>query len=439
MARRRKKLKASFYVPAVIVILVIAGVLFGILFNKGDSKQAAVVETTPPAEELSAQNTEPQRIFPYLEGGKWGYKDERGTPILQALYTKAFEFSEEKAIVSIIKDGTERYGVIDKEGNYIAEPMFTEAHSYANALSAIKVGEYWGYINDSGVIVIDPRYDAAGDFSSSGLARVSANGKFGYINTKGVMVISNEFEKAQDFSEDLAVVGIKDLTGVYRYEIIESSGLTVAAIGANEATEFSQGMTAVKQQNGLYTFYNRRGNTVFDTTFNNALNFTENLAAVKVDDKWGYIDQKGAIVIEPKFEDVGQFSEGLAPAKTEGKWGYIDATGNMVIANRYDSVSSFENGYASVKQGNNICSMDAKGNYKQIYVITTDEELATQSATIRLNSGSVRLRKGPSTDTEALTVLSNGTVVQFIGQEGEWSKINYDGIIGYVKSTFLVK
>jgi hypothetical protein len=38
----------------------------------------------------------------------------------------------------------------------------------------------------------------------------------------------------------------------------------------------------------------------------------EGLAAVKVGEKWGYIDKVGNIVIAPKFNDADWFSEGVA-------------------------------------------------------------------------------------------------------------------------------
>ena len=35
--------------------------------------------------------------------------------------------------------------------------------------------------------------------------------------------------------------------------------------------------------------------------------------------------------IKPQFEDARFFSEGLASVKIEGRWGYIDKTGQYVI------------------------------------------------------------------------------------------------------------
>ena len=62
--------------------------------------------------------------------------------------------------------------------------------------------------------------------------------------------------------------------------------------------------------------------------------------------------QRGVItyteVIAPQYEDAGLFSEGLAAVKKDGKWGYIDTENNVVIPFRYDWACDFWEGYALV-------------------------------------------------------------------------------------------
>ncbi|MDO5448534.1 MAG: WG repeat-containing protein, partial [Clostridia bacterium] len=40
----------------------------------------------------------------------------------------------------------------------------------------------------------------------------------------------------------------------------------------------------------------------------------------------------GKVKIEPKYEEAKAFSQGLAPVKVEGKWGFIDQSGTEIIA-----------------------------------------------------------------------------------------------------------
>ena len=49
----------------------------------------------------------------------------------------------------------------------------------------------------------------------------------------------------------------------------------------------------------------------------------------------------------------------------------------------------------------------------------------------------LRVRKGPSTDTEEITSLSKNDEVKIIGQSGKWYKINLKGEIGYVSAKYI--
>lgn len=76
-----------------------------------------------------------------------------------------------------------------------------------------------------------------------------------------------------------------------------------------------------------------------------------NLFPIKEGTKWGYIDQKGNIAVAPAFEEAVNFSEGLAAVKIKGKYGFIDEKGKMVIEPAFDFVNEgegFSEGYAAV-------------------------------------------------------------------------------------------
>ncbi len=66
---------------------------------------------------------------------------------------------------------------------------------------------------------------------------------------------------------------------------------------------------------------NAKGAVVVAPQFKEANDFSEGLAAVQLEYKWGYIDKEGKFVIKPEFFDAGDFSEGLAMVQPGGKIG----------------------------------------------------------------------------------------------------------------------
>jgi len=67
----------------------------------------------------------------------------------------------------------------------------------------------------------------------------------------------------------------------------------------------------------------------------------EGLFLIVVNEKWDYINRRGEIAIQPQFEEATDFSDGLAAVKLQRKmarvkigtnWSYIGRTGRVIRA-----------------------------------------------------------------------------------------------------------
>lgn len=90
--------------------------------------------------------------------------------------------------------------------------------------------------------------------------------------------------------------------------------------------------------------------------------FKEELAVVKKDGLYGYINYKGEEVIPLKYEYAKDFSDGLAEVKQNGKYGFIDKSGNFIGFRQYDYVYDFRGGLAKVKDGKFYGLINKRGN-----------------------------------------------------------------------------
>jgi uncharacterized lipoprotein YddW (UPF0748 family) len=62
-----------------------------------------------------------------------------------------------------------------------------------------------------------------------------------------------------------------------------------------------------------------------------------------------YVPGMEFVVIPPQFEQADSFSDGLARVKIEDKWGYIDKTGKLAVQPQLDEADSFSQGLALVR------------------------------------------------------------------------------------------
>lgn len=109
--------------------------------------------------------------------------------------------------------------------------------------------------------------------------------------------------------------------------------------------------------NTNHDFYTKKlnsvGKIVIQPKFEDASEFSEGLAYVRVNGKYGFIDTAGNMVIEPQFDDAFSFSEGLASVRVkkqkESLWGYIDKSGKMVVKPQFVGIDDFHDGLARVE------------------------------------------------------------------------------------------
>jgi hypothetical protein len=223
--------------------------------------------------------------------------------------------------------------------------------SQSDRLFPVKLGGKWGYINRTGSITIEPRFDNAYDFYED-RACVRINGKYAFIDEKGNIIRNRQFKSAAlRFSEGLARITENGKNG-----FIDKSGNTVIEPKYDFAFYFSEGIACVKVGD-KWSYIDKTGKMVIEAKFDKARQFSEGLAAVSVKGKWGYIDKSGKTEIALQFEypevweRTFRFSEGLAATWFDGKWGYINKKGETVIKPGFDGASDFSEGLACVSVG----------------------------------------------------------------------------------------
>ncbi len=97
-------------------------------------------------------------------------------------------------------------------------------------------------------------------------------------------------------------------------------------------------------------------------TFPEAGKFVKDIAVVRKDSLWGYLDRKGQWLIPPRFQAATSFEKGrFAVVKANGKFGAINLKGEFVVSPQYDVLKVSIPGYFEFKHEGDIGLLDSVG------------------------------------------------------------------------------
>jgi hypothetical protein len=216
------------------------------------------------------------------------------------------------------------------------EAIFEEARGFFHGLAAVKLGGKWGFIDESGEIVVDFQFDRVSNFNGT-VARVfkadvtvdgaEVKDRWALVDNQGNMLTDFYFAIIGEFENNIAIAGYATLTSNNRNQpqtriaevYLKSDGnLLVNQTSTGVALrEFSEGK-AIIRNSSVYTYINEEGTKAVPGSYYSAENFSDGMAAVKM-------------------------------SRTSMRWGYIDENGNQAIAQNYIIAKPFDDGYAYVR------------------------------------------------------------------------------------------
>ena len=283
-------------------------------FGICDAKTGKIIV---PSGEYTNLSMISEKLINVEKNGKSGMLDYNGNVILPCEYTNLGMITEK--LIRVEKDG--KKGLLDYNGNVILpceyDGIYNDFRYSYRGIVYFTIGDSSnrkiGLIDKDGIVLLPAEYDAVIYFNN-GIIGIEKNGKSGYIHKNG-----------------------KKITELI-YDVFEREyGLYV------KDYEFIHGIKQVKL-NGKYGFIDEKGKTVVPCKYDDVINiYNYELVTLKKDDKWVLADINGNLLTTFEFEyDSPYFySNGLAAVIKDGKYGYIDTTGKTVIPCEYDYVNNY--------------------------------------------------------------------------------------------------
>ena len=316
---------------------------------------------------------------------QWGLINSRCEYVIEPQYEQFNIFSD--SVAWITKERPNYYwenneypllfSLIDLKGNILLETDFQDVINFEGGLAWVKLHNKWGIIDKNGNFLLEPKFKNITPIEP-GIAFVSdedgliynengyySSSNFGLFNLHSKAFTEQSFSETKLFYGDIVWVKTGKFPNKY-WILIDKSGKIINSTPFQDVLNFSDGIAWVKHQD-KWGAIDSLGNFVIDPVFNWQLNlfddingFQNGVSWVKLkrfykkDDKFGLIGIKGDTITDAIFAGVSDFqtnnkawvyNELIDGSK---KWGLIDASGKYLIEPIYSAVYKFKNGWAWV-------------------------------------------------------------------------------------------
>lgn len=285
--------------------------------------------------------------------------------LLNKKYKYCKPFSDTCAIAVLISEGQVKYyGLIDKRSNDILPPIFSRLDCVENELYKFKINNLYGLVNSKGNIILQNVYHGIGKFEDnlawvqvdvSSDDRYDKQKLYGYVDSMGNEILPPTYEFIGKRSNKYAVVMKNNLWGLFSFENHKLNIITNAAyLGPCKDNLCRINVGGVfdkknkKTTGGLWGYASVDGQIVIEPTYNQAHGFSEGMAAVKLNNKWGFINTEGIIVVPCEYDEVeADFENGKGELVKEGEIFVFDHNGSQIetYKQQRDDDDYYDEGY----------------------------------------------------------------------------------------------
>lgn len=184
------------------------------------------------------------------------------------------------------------------------------------------------------------------------------------LNIETYNKLQQKYEKIFRFQEGTAIVLKNNL-----YGLINEKGKEILPCSYDSISSFLKHFRIIKKDK-KYGVLNNYGDVIKPCVYSDFLTkekFTGDrlcdYLALKLNDKWGFVDKEGNDVTQYKYEDIFSYDDSVFIAKYDGYYGVSDYQNNTIIPYLYDMIlykMSYNYPITLVKQNNRFGLYNSK-------------------------------------------------------------------------------
>lgn len=186
---------------------------------------------------------------------------------------------------------------------------------------------------------------------------VVKDGKYGLLDADTrKLLVAPKYTRISSYNEGLASACGEDL----KWGFINKSGRAIIPFVYEDASPFMNGIARVKI-NGKYGYLDNQNKGVIYPNYKHIDLFKDHVARACVDasnvkrmdnifpqDRWYLINDFGDNLTPSGYDFIEYGNEGFFPVREKNKWGFINQYGKKITDVKFTAVKEFKNGFAPV-------------------------------------------------------------------------------------------
>lgn len=241
--------------------------------------------------------------------------------------------AEKEELYVVTKNGKD--GVLGEDGNFILEPIYDRISDRGqNNLPNIifkscdshKNNCLEGLVEPGGNILIQAKYNQITKLEKADIYYVRLGNKKGFVDLHDNIIVEPIYDEMNDLEIISKTKGKFKTVILNKYEVVE---FDIPVNIDNKLMNSKVSIKKIKKENG-YVF-ERSDGFRFPKTYDDAWDFKNGKARIKIDGKWGFINIDGNNIGEVKYNYVWDFEGGKAKVRQDdGSITYINENGTEI-------------------------------------------------------------------------------------------------------------
>lgn len=298
---------------------------------------------------------------------------------------------------------------------------FFLAPLYTQSYFPVKVNKKWGLIDKGGELVLEPVYNAIGEFNEFGFAVMQRNGLVGLLGEAGREILPARYDDIKVL--DRSLVAVMDLG---EWMVINLEGKIILRKGYDKVEVWDGGYLAFSEDDkwGVVTY---SGKSIIPARYDEIYQEGEDYFITRKGDQLGVVAARGEVVLDNEASEIRIFNDSLLFFRMGQHWGAVNRRGQEVIPARYEGFRKLSDLFITLEAANNVylfsipCGqLISEGEYDEFYSFSRRYVLAKKNRQLGLLDFCGR----PVLEPEYSEIQAYQREMFRVNVKGKWGVVN---------------